>query len=114
MQKINVINKWYLRKNLTLKDRANEANFKRILAFKTMRNTFKALRRHVTIDKDIAQGQHRLERFMRQMIFQDAFKNIKSFATSKTLVYGNLKSKGAQKILEALRYHYGSDLEAGW
>jgi hypothetical protein len=59
-------------------------------------------------------GNHRLEKFMRQKIFQDVFKNIKSFATSKTLVRGNTRSIGAQKILEAMRYHYGSDLEAGW
>lgn len=51
---------------------------------------------------------------MRQKIFQDAMKNIVSYATSKKLVNVNKKSLGVQKIIEAIRYHYGSDLEHGW
>jgi hypothetical protein len=79
-----------------------------------LRNTFKALARRCGIEKSLNLGNHRLERFMRQKIFQDALKNIKSYAVSRNLVDLNKKHLGVQKIIEAFRYHYGSDLEHGW
>ena len=50
MRKINVIDKWYLRKCATLKARAVTDTYKRRMAAKTLRDTFDALRTRFNVD----------------------------------------------------------------
>jgi hypothetical protein len=92
-----------MRSDKTIQSRFKVNNLIRIFQLKYRKSSFNALVKNYRNMKHMCSAISSLEKMMRDKVYGDSFKTVRSFAVSKGLVYKNCKKKAAEDLYSLVK-----------
>ena len=103
LNRMAALKRWKMRSDKTVQCRFRTNALIRSFQLKYRKSTFMALVNNYRNMKKFTSGLSNLEKMMRDKIYGNGFKTVRSFAVSKGLVFSNCKAKGAEDLYNLVK-----------
>jgi hypothetical protein len=92
-----------MRSDKSVQSRFKVDNLVRSFKLKYKKSSFNALKKNYRNMKHMTSAISNLEKMMRDKIYADSFKNVRSYAISKGMVFINNKKKAAEDLYSLIK-----------
>ena len=100
------LKRWKMRSDKTIQSRFKVHSLIYSFQLKYRKSSFMALVKNYKNMKKLTSGLGNLEKMMRDKIYGNSFKTVRSYAISKGLVFANRKTKAAEDLYNMVRQQY--------